>query len=196
MRVLRGVSCSYCLRWRRGLGGLHSLESVSRGDGQAGAVGSVVHLFPVAVHELEAGEAEVSIVEFVVGVKFPFKSFTDVFPDDFAMEAWAGKLCISKSEVLVAGGTIEALRCPFQRAAFAFFALAAFAAEPFPALPPFAPMLARYFDTPRSCHCRLRGVVQVDVCEVVAVADAMCAAGFGHDFREQRLGVCGGAVFP
>ena len=38
-----------------------------------------------------------------------------------------------------------ALRCFSQRAALAFFALAAFAAEPFPALPPRRPIAARYF---------------------------------------------------
>ncbi len=53
------------------------------------------------------------------------------------------------------------LRCFSQRAAFAFFALAAFAAEPFPALPPFAPISARYLDTalmplPPSRRCSVR----------------------------------------
>lgn len=79
------------------------------------------------------------------GVLFTFDAF--FFIDYFGCAPPLPPPAVGELDSLGFAGTPLVFRCFSQRAAFAFFALAAFAAEPFPALPPRRPIAARYLDT-------------------------------------------------
>ena len=79
------------------------------------------------------------------GALFTFDAF--FFIDYFGCATPLPPPAVGELGLLGFAGTRSVFRCPFQRSAFAFFALAAFAAEPFPASPPRRPIAARYLET-------------------------------------------------